>query len=96
MLRPGGRMGILARSIAEFYRNRLGHDEQNARDGEKCRTGKPADAVSQDVHCDCETNNRHSQPEPRESQQQSPGENFPAWLAEEEQPIGVSKSRLTL
>ena len=57
------------------------HDEQNSRDGKKRRHSKLADAVRQDVDCDCETNNHHSQPKRRESQQQSPGENFLAWLA---------------
>ena len=63
------------------------HGEQNTRDGEKRRAGKPADAVRQDVEDDGEADDRRGEQQRGQSEQEARRKYFLARVTKQEQPI---------
>ncbi len=72
------------------------HGEQNTRDGEKRRAGKPADAVRQDVEDDGEADDRRGEQQRGQSEQEARRKYFLARVTKQEQPIAFCESCMAL
>src|SRR5437588_10678711 len=72
------------------------HGEQNTRDGEKRRAGKPADTVRQDVEDDGEANDHHENEHRCKSEQEARRKYFLARVTKQEQPIAFCESCMAL
>ena len=72
------------------------HGEQNTRDGEKRRAGKPADAVRQDVEDDGDADDRRGEQQRGQSEQEARRKYFLARVTKQEQPIAFCESCMAL